>query len=222
MLKKIFKRQDKFDAVMRDNIRQKLKMFDDVIFTYALINKNNPNYFYILSNRIGWFESDYQIKKRHRTDPVIITGISGVSDFFWDQATMTRSLGDVEIFDAARHHDVMQGHTFTLHDELNNVAMLTLIRKTGDIPKFQKTIDRNREAFKKILRDCHQLNMRLRGVQGEIIYSGCRRYQIYETADAKIIRPIMDNEIIAPLDTLAEIVKRRASNSPAEFDNIAS
>ncbi|MFG6076968.1 autoinducer binding domain-containing protein [Erwinia sp. OPT-41] len=218
----LFKHQNDFDIEMRNCIQQQLTMFDDVIFTYALINKNNPNLFYILSNRIDWFESDYQINNRHRTDPVIITGTSGKSDFYWDQTAMSLSLGDVNIFKSARDYGVMQGHTFTLHDELNNVAMLTLIRKTGEIYEFRQTIERNQNNFKKILRDCHEKNMRMRGVECDVIYPGCRRYQIYQTADAKIVRPIMDNEIIAPIDTLAEIVRKRASNSPSGFDNIAS
>ncbi|RRZ90265.1 autoinducer binding domain-containing protein [Erwinia sp. 198] len=218
----LFNHQKNFDIEMRNCIQQRLTMFDDVIFTYALININNPNYFYILSNRIEWFESDYQTNKRHRTDPVIIKGTSGVSDFYWDQAAMSLSLGDVEIFEDARNYDVMQGHTFTLRDELNNVAMLTLIRKIGTILEFQQTIECNRDTFKKILRECHKKNMRMRGVECDVIYPGARRYHVYETADAKVVRPIMDNEIIAPIETLAELVKKQASGSHTEFDNIAS
>lgn len=152
----LFKHQNEFDIEMRNCIQQQLTMFDDVIFTYALINKNNPNLFYILSNRTDWFESDYQINNRHRTDPVIITGTSGVSDFYWDQTAMSLSLGDVNIFKSARDFGVMQGHTFTLHDELNNVAMLTLIRKTGEVYEFRQTIERNQDNFRKILRGSHK------------------------------------------------------------------
>lgn len=204
----LFSHQKKIDTGMRHFIQKQLIMFESVIFTYALINKSNSNLFYVLSNRTDWFESDYQVNNRHRTDPVIIMSTSGLSDFYWDQAAMSLNLGDVNILESARDYGVMQGHTFTLHDELNNVAMLTLIRKTGEVFEFRQTIERNRDSFRKILRKSHEKNMRMRGVECDVIYPGCRRYQIYQKADTRIVRPIMDGEIIASVDTLAEIVKK--------------
>jgi LuxR family quorum-sensing system transcriptional regulator ExpR len=97
------------------------------IFAYAIMNKKDPSQMRIINNNPQWFEL-YLERKYQFIDPVIIRALSSVEDFSWDSGMMVSSGYTLpRIFNEGSRHNIIQGHTFPLHDYMNNLVVLSLI-----------------------------------------------------------------------------------------------
>jgi len=96
-------------------------------YAYAVMNKKDPSQMRIINNNPQWFDI-YLERKYQFIDPVIIRALSSVEDFAWDHQMMV-STGYMlpRIFNESSRHNIIQGHTFPLHDYMNNLAILSLI-----------------------------------------------------------------------------------------------
>lgn len=97
------------------------------IYAYAVMNKKDPSQMHIINNNPQWFDL-YLERKYQFIDPVIVRALSSVEDFAWDNQMMVSSGYTLpRIFDESSQHNIIQGHTFPLHDYMNNLAVLSLI-----------------------------------------------------------------------------------------------
>lgn len=108
-------------------LEKKLSEYVNIKFAYAIMNKKNPNNFVVISNKTEWFsvyiENNYQL-----IDPVLITALYRVTPFSWDENLIISSgLKIPKIFYMAKNYSIVNGHTFVLHDNYHNLAVLSLI-----------------------------------------------------------------------------------------------
>ncbi|OWF83147.1 LuxR family transcriptional regulator, partial [Yersinia frederiksenii] len=63
----------------------------------------------------------------HLIDPVILTAKDKVAPFAWDDnSVINKKSTDSAVFKLAREYNIINGYTFVLHDNSNNMATLSI------------------------------------------------------------------------------------------------
>jgi len=159
------------DSLINHEIEESIQILGDVNFNYAVLNKNNPMDFYITSSMPEWY-GFYKENNKQCTDPVTIRTRFSEEAFFWGPALQRRGWGDNGIFSEAKKFSVESGYTLPLHDLQENIGMLNIIMKSGTVSFFKHRINESKELLISSLRRCHVMNLRLRGVMGDILPGG--------------------------------------------------
>ncbi|EEQ08143.1 helix-turn-helix transcriptional regulator [Yersinia bercovieri] len=124
---KLFFNNELINTTVKKKLERKLEKYNNVKYAYAIMNKRNPADFMVISNRSKWFEF-YTKNNFQYIDPIIITASHRVTPFSWDENIMINSgLKLPKIFDVAKEYDVINGHTFVLHDQYYNLTILSLM-----------------------------------------------------------------------------------------------
>ncbi|MFS1539223.1 MAG: autoinducer binding domain-containing protein [Candidatus Phlomobacter fragariae] len=145
-------------------INQKIKYFlddnilkyGDLKYAYLVMNKINPMDVIIINNHTEWF--DLYVKGSYQLiDPVIINAMERVDDFQWDEKIMIYSEMKLpKIFKQSKKYNINKGHTFTLHDYKNNMAVLSLFETGSDDNNIKYITNNNKEKFQQLLIKTHQ------------------------------------------------------------------
>lgn len=81
----------------------------------------------IINNNPQWFNI-YLEKKYQFIDPVIIKALRSVEDFYWGSNTnLSDNYNLTRTFNQSSSHNIYRGHTFHLHDYMNNLVVLSII-----------------------------------------------------------------------------------------------
>lgn len=130
--------------------------YGDIKYAYLVMNKINPMDVIIINNHIEWFElyikGNYQL-----IDPVILNAMERVEDFNWDEKIMIFSeIKLPKIFKQSKKYNINTGHTFILHDYLNNLAVLSIFETGSNDNDSKYIINNNKEKFQQLLIKAHQ------------------------------------------------------------------
>lgn len=83
----------------------------------------------IINNRPEWFEI-YLERKYQFIEPVITHALRCIEDYFWkNKEILSGGYNLTRIFKESSEHKICQGHTFPLHDYLNNLVMLSVFNQ---------------------------------------------------------------------------------------------
>lgn len=119
------------DEIINTSIKNKLETelseYNNIKYAYAIMNKNNPTNFSIISNRTEWFE--FYIKNNYQfIDPVLITASHRITPFTWDKdLTISSGIKLPKIFVMAKNYNILNGYTFVLHDNNHNLVVLSIM-----------------------------------------------------------------------------------------------
>ena len=115
------------NEIIQSDLNNLIAGYTNTTYAYAIMNKKDPSQMRIINNNPAWFTL-YLERKYQLIDPVIIRALSSVEDFFWDNKVLIASGHNLtRIFSESSGHNIFQGHTFPLHDYLNNLVVLSII-----------------------------------------------------------------------------------------------
>ena len=120
------------------------------------MSKNNPSNFSIISNRQEWFdvylENNFQF-----IDPVLITALDRITPFAWDENIMlSQGIKVPKIFDIAKNHNIINVYTFLLHDQYNNLVVLSMMMNKECDDNIDEFITYNKNQLQMILITTHE------------------------------------------------------------------
>ncbi|MGM3188146.1 autoinducer binding domain-containing protein [Musicola paradisiaca] len=135
------------NTMIKNHLDSEILPHGDVRYAYAIMNKRDPNDMVIINNHASWFtlylEGSYQM-----IDPIIFRALDGVEDFPWDEKIMLFSdLNSSNIFNVGRNHNISTGHTFVLHDNKNNLAVLSIFQSDFCEADFREYINERKEKL---------------------------------------------------------------------------
>lgn len=146
----------RINTIIKNHLDNEMTSYRDTRYAYAIMNKRDPNDMIVINNHPSWFnlylKGNYQL-----IDPVIIKALDRVEDFAWDEKIMISSeLKLSNIFNAGRNHNISSGHTFVLHDNKNNLAVLSIFEGKTDRAGFLNFISIHKEMLQYLLLTTHQ------------------------------------------------------------------
>lgn len=142
--------------LIKNQLNKALGTYGDIRFAYAVISKRNPISIVIINNHPDWFDI-YTQNAYQFIDPVIIKALEQVEDFSWDdKILLTSQLRLSRIFDDGKKHNIKRGHTFILHDNCNNLAVLSILEGDSGTEALNACIENHRETLQYLLVCIHQ------------------------------------------------------------------
>ncbi|WP_339057497.1 LuxR family transcriptional regulator [Candidatus Regiella endosymbiont of Tuberolachnus salignus] len=150
--------------LIKDDLDKEFESYGDIKYAYAIMNKKNTTEMSVISNRPDWFKIYIRDRYQH-IDPVIITALNRITSFPWDENIMINSdLKLPKIFNIVSSYNITNGYTFVVHDNKNNLALLSImIDKSyiNDINDINKLIEYNKDKLQSLLITVHDKTMSL-------------------------------------------------------------
>lgn len=148
------------DEIINTSIKNKLEKelseYSNIKYAYAIMNKNNPTNFSIISNRTEWFE--FYIKNNYQfIDPVLITASHRITPFTWDKdLTISSGIKLPKIFVMAKNYNILNGYTFVLHDNNHNLVVLSIMLDKCCDDNIGEQIENNKDKIQMLLLTTHE------------------------------------------------------------------
>ncbi|RYM64494.1 hypothetical protein BSQ98_10625 [Serratia liquefaciens] len=142
--------------LIKSQLSKALSAYGDIRFAYAVISKRDPIKIVIINNHPDWFDI-YTQNAYQFIDPVVIKALEQVEDFSWDdKISITSQLRLSRIFDDGKKHNIKRGHSFILHDNSNNLAVLSILEGDSGVGAMNACIENHRETLQYLLICLHQ------------------------------------------------------------------
>ncbi len=187
-MSKLFFGNMQINASIQDYLERKLLQFNNIKYAYAIMSKRNPADFCIISNRQEWFEV-YKENNFQFIDPVLITALYRVSPFSWDENIMlNKGVKVPKLFDMARNHNIINGYTFILHDQHNNLVVLSIMMDEQCDADIEEIIQNNKDKLQMVLITTHE--------KITTLYQEQSRKSEFEEMNTREIFSKRENEII--------------------------
>ncbi|MEH0832465.1 LuxR family transcriptional regulator [Pectobacterium cacticida] len=142
---------------IKNALGRKLKQYGDVKYAYMIMNKKNPSQVVIISNYPSQWVSTYKENNYQHIDPVILTAINKVAPFSWeDNIVINSKLKFSKIFNLSKEYDIINGYTFVLHDNNNNLATLSIMFEEHSPTDIENVIENNKDKLQMLLITIHE------------------------------------------------------------------
>lgn len=142
---------------LRDYIDRKLIAYNSPRYTYMVINKKNPVDIFIVTSYPNEWADFYITNNYQHIDPVVLTAFRRFSPFSWDEnITVLSDLKSSKIFALSKKYNIVNGFTFVLHDNMNNLAMLSLILDDEAQKGLEGRVIDDRERLQMLLIETHE------------------------------------------------------------------
>ncbi|MBJ7220818.1 MULTISPECIES: LuxR family transcriptional regulator [unclassified Brenneria] len=182
----IFNENQAVMKTLSDYIDRKLLLPGNPKYAYTVISKKNPSDVIIISSYPEEWINLYRANNFQLTDPVILNAFRRTSPFAWDENI---TLMSDRIFSLSRQYNIVNGFTFVLHDQLNNLALLSVITNSRGQGELEERLSAERGAMQMLLIDINEQMYRL-------ARSASSGRQQNELATNKAIFTHRENEIL--------------------------
>lgn len=158
----VFSKNHAIMETLRGYIDRKLSPLGNPEYAYTVVNKKKPSDVLIISSYPdAWFNL-YRANNFQLTDPVILTAFKRVSPFVWDEnITLMSDLKFTKIFSLSKKYNVVNGYTFVLHDQMNNLALLSILIGSKGDNNLEQRLSAERGAMQMLLIDINEQMYRL-------------------------------------------------------------
>ncbi|QUG77448.1 LuxR family transcriptional regulator [Erwinia sp. E602] len=140
------------DKKIRSFLERNLKGYGNFLYSYFIINKKDTGKIKIISNYPTEWIDIYKSHKFQYIDPVVLHALKRTSPFLWGESIDTAS----KIFTYSKKHNIKNGFTFVLHDNINNIALLSLLTEKNDVCKNENIIINNTAELQMLLIKTHE------------------------------------------------------------------
>lgn len=148
---------DIINDAIRGFLDRKISSYGDFKYSYFILNKRNPSEMVIVSNYPEEWVNIYKNNNYQNIDPVVITALNRVSPFSWDESlVISYGLRFSQIFNFSKKYNVVNGYTFVLHDNCNNLVMMSIMMDEFTCNKFEETIEGNKSELQMLLISAHE------------------------------------------------------------------
>lgn len=158
----VFSKNHAIMETLRNYIDRKLSLLGNPEYAYTVINKKKPSDVLIISSYPDEWFNLYRANNFQLTDPVILTAFKRVSPFVWDEnITLMSDLKFTKIFSLSKKYNVVNGYTFVLHDQMNNLALLSILIGSKEGNNLEQRLSSERGAMQMLLIDINEQMYRL-------------------------------------------------------------
>lgn len=127
-------------------------------YVYGVMNKRNTDDMIIISDFSDDLIANYLNKKTQNIDPVIINALNRISPFTWDENLKINSEWTIKkVFDPVTPYNIISGHAFVVHDQNNNLAVLSLYIDKYSMDYIHDHISRHKDELQGLLIQIHEM-----------------------------------------------------------------
>lgn len=142
---------------IKDVLEKRLKKYGRMNYAYAVMNKRNTDNMMIISDMSDDIVGNYLNNRYQSIDPVIINVRRQISPLVWDKSLIINSQWKVrKVFDSFRSFQDISGHTFVLHDQNNNLVVLSLYADRFFTPGVDECIKQFKDEIQGLLIYIHE------------------------------------------------------------------
>ncbi|WP_413653543.1 autoinducer binding domain-containing protein [Pantoea sp. B65] len=146
------------EKIINDYLKNNLNSYGELRYACMIMNKDNPDEFYPITNYSKQWVDIYKINSYQRIDPIILAATTTASPFSWDDdRVLNLRLQHPALFNLAEYYNIIHGHTFVLHDQYNHLATLSLTIGKGESKAFDAIIQQHKACFQMLLIKTHDL-----------------------------------------------------------------
>lgn len=148
---------------IKDYLEKHLAKYGRMNYAYFVINKKNIDDVVIISDISDYFTDVYLKNKYQSIDPVIINALNRVSPLVWDENLMINSQWTIhKIFNAVKpYYNIISGQTFVLHDQNNNLALLSLYINKFLMQDVNENVKKHKDELQGLLIHMHEMLLHL-------------------------------------------------------------
>ena len=138
-------------------LESRLATYGCIKYAYAVMNKKNTSEMLVITNISDWV--DVYLKNGYQNiDPVIISALNRVSCFSWDENFAANDKWKLpKIFNSGKNYNIISGHSFVLHDQNDNLVVLSIIVNKFLEPELYASIEKNKENIQYLLISAHEV-----------------------------------------------------------------
>ncbi len=127
-------------------------------YVYGVMNKNNTNNMMIISDFPDIMVDNYLDNRWQSIDPVIINALKRITPFPWDENIKADNKWTArKIFKQLKNINIHCGHAFVLHDQIDNVAVLSLYINKLMEGETKNNIARHKDELQGLLLYIHDI-----------------------------------------------------------------
>jgi LuxR family quorum-sensing system transcriptional regulator ExpR len=145
------------NSYVKEMIESRLAAYGFIKYAYAVMNKKNTSEMLVITNIPDWvgvyLENGYQ-----NIDPVIISALNRISCFSWDENLTVKDKWKLpKIFNSGKNYNIISGYTFVLHDQNDNLVVLSLMVNKFLEPELYTSIEKHKENIQYLLISAHEI-----------------------------------------------------------------
>ncbi|MFJ1230029.1 helix-turn-helix transcriptional regulator [Yersinia proxima] len=180
----LFFKNQLINTTIEKKLEKKLEKYRKIRYAYAIMNKRNPTDFTVISNTKNWFKF-YTQNNFQFTDPVLLTAAHCVMPFSWDEKITFRW---PRLFDMAKEYDVFNGYTFVLHDQNNNLTVLSLMTDKDCDEDIDERFGKDKGNIQLLLMSVHERLISLyKDLNNTSIFYKMNRNEIFSKRENEIL-----------------------------------
>lgn len=145
------------NSYIKESLEKGIAKYGKINYAYAVMDKKNTDNILIIHDISGDFSNTYLENKYQNIDPVVIKALNRVSSFVWDDNLKINSYWPMDKVFILKSYSFLCGHTFVLHDQYNNMAMLSLYFDKFLMADVGELIKTHKNDFQGILLDTHEM-----------------------------------------------------------------
>lgn len=185
----LFSGNSDVNDVIKDYLDRKLASYNDLQYAYMVLNKKNPTEVLIISNYPSQWVKIYKENNYQNIDSVVFSALHRVSPFSWDEClSITPPTDSSKIFTLAKSYNIINGYTFVLHDNNNNLAMLSFMTSNRKNMDIEDKIENKKDKLQMLLVTAHE---RITTLYKEMV-----QHKSAKSNDEKFFLSTRENEIL--------------------------
>ncbi|WP_313682343.1 LuxR family transcriptional regulator [Pantoea sp.] len=153
----------KKNEIIKNHLEKNLAKYGQMNYAYGVMNKRNADDMIIVTDFPEYWTDVYFKNKHQYIDPIIINALNRVSPLIWDESLQINSQWTIDkIFSAVKpYYDIISGQTFVLHDQNNNLAVLSLYINKFLMADINEEVKRHKNDLQGLLIDTHEMLLHL-------------------------------------------------------------
>ncbi|MEH0833522.1 LuxR family transcriptional regulator [Pectobacterium cacticida] len=153
----LFSNSEIISKVIKEYFNENLTHYDGIKFSFMVLNKKNPSEMIIISSYPDEWVNIYREKKYQHIDPVVLASFNRISPFSWEKSLVVNTrLQLAKIFDLSKKYNIINGHTFVLHDHNDYLAMLSIIVDSSCPANVEAFIEEKKDTFQMLLINAYE------------------------------------------------------------------
>lgn len=146
------------NTYVKSYLEKNLLKYGKVHYVYSVMNKSKMNNMSIISNFPDNLVDDYLNEEKQNFDPVVLNALNRVTPFYWDENLKINSQWEMKsMFTPVKIYNITCGYAFVLHDNKNNLAILSLYIESSLKNEFIDLINKYKEELQEVLLNTHEM-----------------------------------------------------------------
>ncbi|ALR76993.1 helix-turn-helix transcriptional regulator [[Enterobacter] lignolyticus] len=154
--------EENVDVIIKNQLETTLNTLGDLSWAYVVLSKKDMSCIFGVTNYPDEWVTQYKEKGLQYTDPVVITALNRLTPFSWNEKLLVRSDFNFEkLFIQASQFGIINGYTFVLHDNQNNLVTLSFIIPAAKGAEIMELLIQHKGDISLLLASVHEAYLTL-------------------------------------------------------------